>query len=358
MILVFDSQLMIGVSSLKPYYRQAWTQSVFWLAYFLFEWLNTGAYSDNFQRSFCFISINIPILILAGYWHLIVTVRHFLLKNRLAGFLISLVGGLLFFGLIRRCVNYYLFYPAYHPEGLNKVLIYWPKIFAESIQLHLVVALFVTVDLVRHMLKQQQENETYRREKMSAEYRLLQSQVQPHFLFNTLNNLISVSLHQPLQMPNLLHRLAGLLNYQLHESHRDSVPLAKEMEYIRDYISLEQIRYGDRLDVQTNFDSLASLHRLLIPPMLLLPFVENAFKHGAAQTEGNCWIQMHLSVHNNLLVFSVENSVIQDLPLAFSSGLGLSNLRKRMEFLFPDGHELVTLAENGQFLAVLKFNLV
>ena len=336
--------------------REFWPQGLFWLGYFLFEWLNTGAYLDNYQQSLCFITLNLPLLLLASYWHLLVTVRRFLLAGRMTGFWLSLVGGIVVFGILRRTLNYLLYYPVYHPDGLAKSLWYWPKIMAETMQLHLVVGLFIVIDLVRHALRQQQLSETYRREKLSAEYRLLQSQVQPHFLFNTLNNLMSVSLHQPAQMPHLLQRLAGLLSYQLHESHRPTVPLSREIGYLTDYIALEQIRYGNRLDVQTNFGELTSLNQVMIPPMLLLPFVENAFKHGAAQSETACWIQLHLSHSGDRLIFQVENSVPDGVSYSETSGLGLTNLKKRLDILFPDQYELITLPEDSQFLAVLKFS--
>lgn len=347
---------MIRVSSVKPP-KELWAQCLFWLCFFLFEWLNTGAYLDNFQQSLCQISVQLPLLIVAGYWHLLITVRRFLLHGRMTAFWISLVGGLFVFGVLRRVINYEWIYPVYYPDALEKPFWYAPKILAEAMQLHLVVGLFVVVDLIRHALRQQQLSETYRREKVSAEYQLLQSQVQPHFLFNTLNNLTSVSIQQPDKMPNLLQRLAGLLSYQLHESHRDKVPLSKEIAYLKDYISLEQIRYGDRLDIQMNFNYLAGTTHVMVPPMLLLPFVENAFKHGAAQTEGQCWIQINLSLNDKRLIFSVENSVQTDAPVPFRSGLGLTNLKKRLEILFAENYELVTMPEEGQFLAVLKFNI-
>lgn len=347
---------MARFSSLKPY-REVGAHGLFWLSYFLFEWLTSGAYMDNFQKSLCYLTLNLPLLLLAGYWHLLVSVRRFLLSGRMLGFWASLAGGALVFGMLRRAINYSWYYPVYYPEGLLKSYWYWPKILAESMQLHLVVALFVAVSLVRHALQQQQLTETYRREKLSAEYRLLQSQVQPHFLFNTLNNLVSVSLHKPDQMPHLLQRLAGLLSYQLHESHRSTVSITKEIAYLMDYISLEQIRYANRLDVKTNFDELASLTNLKIPPMLLLPFVENAFKHGAAQTETDCWIQLHLFRTGDRLIFSAENSIPNESAKPFKKGLGLTNLRRRLDILFPDNYELVTLLEDGHFLAVLKFNV-
>jgi hypothetical protein len=347
---------MVRFNIRKPY-RDVWVQTLFWLGYFLFEWLNTGAYLDNFQQSLCFITLNLPLLIVAGYYHLLVTVRHFLLNGRLAAFWLSLAGGVLVFGMLRRAINYTFYYPAYIPAGLLKPYLYWPKILAESMQLHLVIALFVAVDLVRHALRQQQLSETYRREKISAEYRLLQTQVQPHFLFNTLNNLVSVAMHKPAQMPYLLQRLAGLLSYQLHESHRTTVAVTKEIDYLMDYISLEQIRYGNRLDVQTNFPELTNLSHVMVPPMLLLPFVENAFKHGAAQTEADCWIQLNMSQAGNRLIFSVENSVPDGIRYPSTTGLGLTNLKKRLDILFPGNYELVTLPEDSQFLAVLKFSV-
>ncbi|GHB61685.1 sensor histidine kinase [Persicitalea jodogahamensis] len=344
-------------SSLFKSHRDVWVHGLFWLGYYLFEWLNTGAYRDDFENSFFSISFHLPLIIVAGYWHLLVTVRHFLFSGRLLAFWSSLLGGLVVFGILRRAINYLWLYPDYYHMVLLKPFWYWPKILADTMQLHLVVALFVMVNLIRHAQRQQRLSETYRREKLAAEYRLLQSQVQPHFLFNTLNNLVSVSLHQPGKMTNLLVRLSELFSYQLYESNRATVPVAKEIAYLSDYISLEQIRYSDRLEVITNFGELGDLKDLMIPPMLLLPLVENAFKHGAAQTEGRCWIQLHLSRMANRLVFTVENSMSDGSVSPASTGLGLSNLRKRLDILFPEAHELRTLSEDGQFLAILKFNV-
>jgi two-component system LytT family sensor kinase len=219
-----------------------------------------------------------------------------------------------------------------------------------------VVSFFIVVDLVRNTFYQQRLNDTYKQEKLEAEYKLLQSQVQPHFLFNTLNNMVSVSLHNPDQMPNLLQRLGGLLSYQLHESHQELVPISKEIEYLQDYIVLEKIRYGQKLDVQTNFADWKNKPDLPIYPMLLLPFVENAFKHGAAQSEDDCWIQIQLTLKDDILIFKVENSIPDMVSNIPTTGLGLPNLRKRMDILFEDKYELTTMKEDGQFLAILKIH--
>lgn len=352
----FSFRAFGSIVNFKPTWN-GWVQVVFWVSYFLFEWLNTGAFLGCFNQSFFSIVLNIPVLIVASYWHLIVTVRKYLLEGKMAGFWVNLLGGFVVFGLVRRFINYTFYYPAYYEEGLSQPMIYLPKILYETMQIHLVVALFVVVELVRFAINQNQLSETHRREKLATEYNLLQSQVQPHFLFNTLNNLVSVSINKPARIPHLLQRLAGLLNYQLHESHHNNVSIGKEIEYLNDYIALEKIRYGERLDVQTNFKEWDNNSDISIPPMLLLPFVENAFKHGASQIEMDCWIQINLSRKGQRLTFSVENSIPETESIVSSTGLGLNNLRKRLDILFPNNYELITMPEINQFLAVLKFKI-
>jgi two-component system LytT family sensor kinase len=336
---------------------KGWIHGLFWVSYFLFEWLNTGAFLGCFNQSFFSISLNLPILIIAAYWHLFVTVRAYLLKGKMTGFWLNLLGGFVIFGYIRRYISYTYYFPVYHTEGLKQPLIYLPKILYETMQIHLVVALFVVVELIRYAIRQHHLSEIYKREKLTTEYNLLHSQVQPHFLFNTLNNLVSVSIHKPKQMPHLLQRLAGLLSYQLHESSLVKVPISKEIEYLKNYIALEKIRYGERLDVQTNFHVWNESQDFLIPPMLLLPFVENAFKHGASLIEKDCWIRVNLELHGQRIIFTVENSIPENADQVISTGLGLNNLRRRLDILLPNNYELITMPEMNQFLAVLKFKI-
>lgn len=335
-------------------YKEAKVQIIFWLGYCFFEWVNGGIHADDFGRSLYMLAIHLPLLLIASYFHLYISFRRFLLNKRYLFFILSLVISFVVFGIVRRYMSYYFIYPTYFPHALEMPLIYWPKIIFESIQIHMVVSFFIVVDLVRTTFYHQRLNDTYKQEKLEAEYKLLQSQVQPHFLFNTLNNMVSISLHNPSQMPNLLQRLGGLLSYQLHESHQKMVPISKEIEYLQDYIILEKIRYGKKLDVQTNFSEWKNQPDFLIYPMLLLPFVENAFKHGAAQSENQCWINISLTCKDDVLIFKVENSIPEDASSLPTTGLGLPNLKKRLNILFEDDYQLNTMKEDGQFLAILK----
>lgn len=337
-------------------FRETKVQIIFWISYCLFEWINGGIHADDFGRSLYILAVHLPLLLAASYYHLYFSFRKFLLNKSYTAFVISLLTGFIVFGLIRRYTSYHFIYPKYFPDALKTPILYWPKVIFETIQTHMVVSFFIVVDLVRNTFYQQRLNDTYKQEKLEAEYKLLQSQVQPHFLFNTLNNMVSVSLHNPDQMPNLLQRLGGLLSYQLHESHQKLVPISKEIEYLQDYITLEKIRYGKKLDVQTNFEDWKNKPDLWIYPMLLLPFVENAFKHGAAQSEDECWIQINLIEKDDVLVLKVENSMPDTVSNIPTTGLGLPNLKKRLDILFEDKYELNTMKEEGQFLAILKIH--
>ena len=117
---------MFNIRSIKPF-KGVWTQAIFWVSYFLYEWLNTGANFDNYDWTFRSISLNIPLVMIAAYWHLLVTVRHFLMTGEMAGFWLSLSGGLVIFGILRRALNYFLFYPTFFSRALEKAFLVFAK---------------------------------------------------------------------------------------------------------------------------------------------------------------------------------------------------------------------------------------
>lgn len=331
------------------------TSLIFWTGYTLYEGLFMGSHLSDFERSFFTILIHLPLIILASFYYLNFTIKSLYLKDKIIQTAISIVIGILLFGVLRRIITYTFIYPVYFPDALNTPLIYWPKIFYEATQIHMVVSLFIVTILVKESLQQQKLTNAYKQQKTEAEFNLLQSQVSPHFIFNTLNNLISVSIQKPSQMPLLLSQLGGLLHYQLEDSTKKQVSLKDELRYLDNYIALEKIRYGERLDIKTNFEE--SIADISIPPLLLLPFVENAFKHGASQIETLAWIQIRITISEGCLNFRVENSIPEIESTKPTTGLGLENLKKRLEILFPKGYELSTLREEGQFLAILKFKI-
>lgn len=204
---------------------------------------------------------------------------------------------------------------------------------------------------VEQIQKQQAESE-----KLTAELELLKAQLHPHFLFNTLNNLYSLVYEKSDKAPKMLMRLSGLLSYVLYECKADEVLLTKTISFIKDYVTLEKERYGDRLDVSLNFSG--DIENRRIAPMLLQPFIENAFKHGTSEQLGKVWMSIDLSVKGNHLYFKVINSC-DNSPAADpeKKGVGIENVRKRLELLYPGKFELLNGFEKDVYIVSLSLEL-
>ena len=155
---------------------------------------------------------------------------------------------------------------------------------------------------------------------------------------------------------DMIYRLSALLSYMLYDSKRNLIDIEKEIDYIKNYINLEKIRYGERLDVQMCVVN--DVRGVQVPPLLFLPLVENAFKHGVSNAVEESWIHIDISLKKRVLMFKIENSLsLEKAEMnGFGNGLGLDNLRKRLEILYPDNFELKMLEEDESHLAVLKLN--
>lgn len=185
----------------------------------------------------------------------------------------------------------------------------------------------------------------FKTEKIALESSFLKSQVNPHFLFNTLNNIYSLSLKKSEQTPVIIERLESLLHYMLYECKADRVPLADEFTFTNSYIALEKLRHREEDCVVTVTVS-GAMEDHFIAPLLLVNFLENAFKHGTKTSFGKSWINMRVTVDKQRMHFNLQNSkplqIISGNPAAeYSGGIGLKNVGRRLQILYPDRHSLV-----------------
>ncbi|WP_266364518.1 sensor histidine kinase [Tellurirhabdus rosea] len=212
------------------------------------------------------------------------------------------------------------------------------------------------IKIVKDWYQKRQALQQIEREKMAAELQLLKSQIHPHFLFNTLNNLYSLTLHASKQSPAVVLKLSQLLRYMLYEANAAQVPLDAEIAFLRNYIGLEQLRYGQRLDMSVSITG--DTGNKLVAPLLLVPFLENAFKHGTSEQLEQAWMHLELAVQNNVMKFKLVNS---REPTAEHEqqygGIGLQNVRKRLELLYPGRHDLKIIPEEETFLVSLTLEL-
>ncbi len=190
-------------------------------------------------------------------------------------------------------------------------------------------------------------------EKQAAELNYLRSQTNPHFLFNTLNNIYSLSRDKSDLAPESILRLSKILRFMLYETGGSYISIEKEIKIIIDYISLERLRYDESLRIEFNHN--IEDMKQSIPPLLLIPLVENAFKHGVSETRGKAFVDIHLSVNNRHLEFIVKNSA-EFSGEGSRENIGLSNIRRQLELLYKD-FNLSVLRGDSEFTATLRINL-
>ncbi|MDP4129281.1 MAG: histidine kinase [Bacteroidota bacterium] len=209
---------------------------------------------------------------------------------------------------------------------------------------------FFSDQVETEQLLKERENEN-----LKTELSFLRSQVSPHFLFNVLNNMVAMArLKSELLEPSLI-RLSGLMRYMLYESDEAKVPLSREVEYVNSYMELQKMRYTKSLSIKTDMDPGGNE---LIEPMLLIPFIENAFKHGTGVIEDPV-IEISLKQADGLIDFRVKNKYIPDAGEIKdkTSGIGLSNVKRRLNLLYAHKHMLSMDKENGWFAVSLQIKL-
>ncbi|GAB3337920.1 hypothetical protein GCM10027299_49550 [Larkinella ripae] len=230
--------------------------------------------------------------------------------------------------------------------------------------MHCLVLTALGIKLARYWYEKERHTQQLNHETLTVELQVLKAQIHPHFLFNTLNNLYSLTLQQSRQAPDTVRKLADLLHYMLHECNRPTVLLSQEIDFLNSYIALEKLRYGNRLINTTTVQG--NTNDQSITPLLLIPFLENAFKHGASQQTDQARIDLLVRMENRVLTFRLENSIDRtsktQSALLFRSapattrGIGLANVRKRLQLLYPAAHHLAIQEKPGCF--VVELNII
>jgi len=242
-----------------------------------------------------------------------------------------------------------------HPEAINFLIRDW-------LHIQPVILLIEGIAIAYFFLKAWAKSELIQTQlqanQLSTEIKFLKSQVNPHFLFNTLNNLFSMAQGKGNdELADGISKLSGMMRYMLYDSNEESVPLSKEITYLQECITLNKLRYADE-EVIVTFDQAGPIADSSIAPMLFIPFVENAFKHGVAIGQ-RAVIQIALAVSGQKLIFTCANtdfSKIRKMEMEIS-GIGLENVIRRLELVYPGRHRLHIKKEDGKFMVNLEIDL-
>jgi hypothetical protein len=346
-------------NQLKKRHRNISFHVAAWVLFLLYEWIFKQGIllkPETSIFSLKIVAIRVFVLIPVVYVSLYLLVpRLFLIGRRLA-FILALFGVIVAATLLMKSMNYFLVLKGV--EGFAATYLKsisgftgW-LIFMGNIAFNVSFALmffFVNKWLIDD--KKRKELEAANKE---AELQLLKSQVQPHFLFNTLNNIYALSRQGSPHTTEMIYRLSSLLEYMLYDSNQQWTMLSRELAYIKNYLEIEKIRYGNRLDV--SFNTFGDIEGLSVPPLVLLPFVENSFKHGLSQQTDSCWLRIEINCDNDWLLMKVENSKAEKetTPAVSKGGIGILNVRKRLSILLEDDYELNQFDSKDSYLVTLK----
>jgi two-component system LytT family sensor kinase len=205
---------------------------------------------------------------------------------------------------------------------------------------------------------QQQEKKELESQTLQSELNFLKSQINPHFLFNTLNSLYALTLKKSDLAPEIVLKLSEMMRYMLYDCNEKEVAIEKEITYIKNYLELEKLRHGRNIDIKLDIE--ANVGDQKIAPLLLIPFIENAFKHGSSHVISNAYVDVKLAFRNEQLEMSVNNSKSPSVPKnegRKNGGIGLLNVRRRMDILYPEKHSLQITETPNEYLVELKINI-
>lgn len=285
-----------------------------------------------------------------------VLIPQFFYKKKYVQFFLALIGTIIVFGIIEEAVVEQILSP--NSRGKNAVT--WQSIYWYFGEILIPLLTFMTIKFVFDNFEQQRKLERIEQDKLSNELKLLKSQMQPHILFNSLNNLYNFALKKSEEVPNLILKLSNVLRYVLYEAAEEKVPLEKELAMIEDYVGLQVIQYQNRGKITLNIARPTESETIQIAPFLLIPFVENGFKHSFGSLVENVFVEIDINISKGNLQLIVRNNFDENYEVDSSltkGGIGLNNVKKRLELLYPKKYLLQISDEKQIYLVDLKIVL-
>lgn len=314
--------------------RVMW-HTLFWIGYIATYTIIYGSYADTYKDELFWTVAYLPMKMAATYFVLYyVLPKHFLRKQYVltaAWFILAV----LFAAYLQRVIDVILIHDLYHQNDDAGAIHAFPKILKIALGVYPVVAFAAFVKLAKYWYEKEKQAQQLKQQKLEAELNFLKGQIHPHFLFNTLNNLYALTLKKSDASPEVVLKLSELLSFMLYECNSRSVSLDKELKLVENYIDLERIRYDDRLKLK--YEKEGDISSNTIPPMLLLPFVENAFKHGTSGSLEEVKVEISVKVDQSTLYFEVKNTkpdAPADEEFEYQKGIGLKNVSRRLELLY------------------------
>ncbi len=311
---------------------KAFLHTTFWLLLYVFNILlddmRFGIWFSLIENFF-----DIIFYILIVYLNLLVLIPRYLHDNSFLLYSFALIVSAILIAPVNALVIYLVNFR--HPQ--DQIFI------SGNLQIYFLSSFFIAgastiFKIAGDWLRQQREQIKLKQDSLMSELKFLRSQINPHFLFNTLNNIYSLALIKSDKTPDIILKLSEILRYMLYECNAPKVPLEKEISYIKNYLALEKLRLGE--DTRIEFTVEGPFEQVEISPFLFSPFLENAVKHGVNSVIENAWIEVKLIVQEEKLFFIVKNNKTDVDLRKQPGGIGLVNVERRLKLLYPDNYDL------------------
>ncbi|RMZ51832.1 histidine kinase [Flavobacteriaceae bacterium PRS1] len=326
---------------------------MFWLVYFTFNVIRWGSYFDDYWYSLKSNFVEFPIHIIVVYTNVYYLIPKFILRKKYLQYLGSITLMLILVYLVRTGLNYLLVTKEIWPEAEDSGRFLERNHIIAVILGELYVLGFVTaIKLLIDWPLELKRNEDLAKLQLSTELKFLRTQIQPHFFFNTLNNLYALTLKKSDDAPRLVIKLSDLMQYVLYEVNSSKASLLQEINHINNYLDIEHIRFKDR--VETEMDITGDIEDVEVPPLLFLSFIENCFKHGLKENDK---IKINMSfeiVNKKYLEFTLSNNFNPNLNQENKQGIGIKNTERRLKLLFASDFILEIKMQNSTYNLFLK----
>jgi len=325
----------------------------FWcvyLSFFLYQLTSRGSEVD-WQRVLIVVSNQVTFALIICYLNYFVLLPRFLTKKNVWQYLIEFIFPFALLMFIRIHTERYLIDGYTHQEEY----LYRTRFVVQLITTNLFIVIFVgMLRFAVDWFALEGKRKELENEKLLAELNFLKAQINPHFLFNTLNNLYYLAYTKSENTTEVIAKLSQMMRYMIYDSNHAKVPLQKEIEYMENYISLERLRLNDQIPIK--FEVKGNIENVWITPFIFITFLENAFKHGVSNNNPNAWVNVLVELTNHQCIYHVENSKPEAKTNAHEkSGIGLQNVHRRLELSYPGKHRLTI--EDKQDRHIVKLNL-
>ena len=322
-------------STIKP---GIWIVSIHLLFWLLLTALLTMIFNELLvtgKQVLTGVSVNIAGHLLLVYGHLLFLLPRFFDKKKYRQYVLGLILLLTGAAFLRFCVGFAAVIIFDLGLESNFTPSYFRGMFFSGVFFLLIT---IPLRLIDNWFKKRALEKELRTQQLEAELRFLKAQVNPHFLFNALNNIYALSFTESKKTPEMILKLSGMMSYMLYDCKNESVRLSDEIEYLKNYIDLQQLKKDGEQNIDFNVIGIAD--GLEITPMLFIPFFENAFKHGNLNDTENGWLKSFLKIESNRLHFQIRNSLDERQKKDKKGGVGLENIDKRLELIYPQKHQL------------------